>query len=202
MNTVIKIDLQKILKSREAVILELGCGANRKPGRICVDKIDLPGIDIVTDIEEGLGFLPDNSVDEIHCRSMMEHIDNFEQLLKEIVRVLKSTGKAYVFVPHFSNPYYYSDYTHKRFFGLYSFYYFVEPEFQLKRKVPVFYTSTRIKILSLKLTFRTPFFFSRHLRKVFGLFINSHRALKEFYELHLSNIIPCDGIEIILAPVK
>jgi hypothetical protein len=122
--------------------------------------------------------------------------------MREITRVLKKDGKANIFVPHFSNPYYYSDYTHKRFFGLYSFYYFVEPESQLKRKVPVFYTSTRIKILSLKLVFRSPFFISKHIKKVFGQLINSHRALMEFYEQHLCYILPCDGIEIVFSPVK
>ena len=48
--------------------------------------------------------------------------------MREITRVLKKNGKANIFVPHFSNPYYYSDYTHKRFLGLYTFYYFVETE--------------------------------------------------------------------------
>jgi SAM-dependent methyltransferase len=184
------------------MIVELGCGPHHKPGRINIDKIDLPGVDIVTDIEDGLRFLPDNSVDELYCSNVMEHINNFEQLLGEIVRVLKSSGKAYIFVPHFSNPYYYSDYTHKRFFGLYSFYYFVDEKFQLKRKVPDFYTNTRIKILSLKLCFRSPFYISRKLKRIFGWLINAHRSLMEYYEQHLCYIIPCDGIEVIFSPVK
>jgi ubiquinone/menaquinone biosynthesis C-methylase UbiE len=202
MNYSIKIDLDRILDSPNPVIIELGCGQKKKPGSITIDRVDLPNVDIVADMEEGLPFLPDNSVGAIHCRSVLEHIENFESLMREITRVLKKDGKANIFVPHFSNPYYYSDYTHKRFFGLYSFYYFVEPESQLKRKVPVFYTSTRIKILSLKLVFRSPFFISKHIKKVFGQLINSHRALMEFYEQHLCYILPCDGIEIVFSPVK
>jgi SAM-dependent methyltransferase len=202
MDTKIKIDLKKVFSSELPVIVELGCGTKEKKGRICVDKIDLPNVDIVTDLENGLGFLPDNSVDEIYCKSMLEHIDNFENLMREIVRVLKTGGRAHIFVPHFSNPYYHSDYTHKRFFGLYSFYYFVEPGFQLKRKVPVFYTSTRIRILSLKLVFMSPFLVSKHIKKVFEWLINSHRILMEWYEQHFCYIVPCYGIEIVFAPVK
>ena len=198
----IKINLKEIIENGQPVIVELGCGTRKKPGRINIDKIDLPGVDIITDLEDGLRFLPDSSVDELHCNNVMEHINNFEQLLGEIVRILKSSGKAYIFVPHFSNPYYYSDYTHKRFFGLYTFYYFVEEELQLKRKVPVFYTNTRIKILFLKLCFRSPFFISRNIKRIFGWLVNSHRSLMECYEQHLCYIVPCDGIEVIFTPVK
>jgi len=200
MEAVIKIDLEQIINSPNPVIIELGCGKKKQRGRITVDRVDLPNVDIVADMENGLPFLPDNSVDQIHCRSVLEHIQNFENLMREIVRVLKDNGKAYVFVPHFSNPYYYSDYTHKRFFGLYTFYYFVDTERQLKRKVPNFYTDIRINIISQRLVFRSPFWFSRQVKKVFGFLINCHWSFMEFYEQHLCYIFPCHGIEIVFTP--
>lgn len=196
----IKINLEQIINSQKPLIIELGCGKKKRQGAITVDQIDLPHVDIVADIENGLPFLPDNSVDQIHCRSVLEHIQNFENLMREITRVLKKDGSAHIFVPHFSNPYYYSDYTHKRFFGLYTFYYFVETKEQLKRKVPNFYTDIRINIISLRLVFRSPFWFSRHIKKFFGLLINSHRCLTEFYEQHLCYLLPCHGIEIVFTP--
>ncbi|MFB0523992.1 MAG: methyltransferase domain-containing protein [Phycisphaerae bacterium] len=180
MESVIKIDLEKIIDGPEPVIVELGCGLQKKEGRIGIDVIDLPNVDIVADIEQGLPFLPDDSVDQIHCRSVFEHIENFESLMREIVRVLKKEGKAYVFVPHFSNPYCYSDYTHKRPFGLYTFYYFVNTEHQLKRKVPNFYTDIRINIISQRLLFRYPFWVTHQIKKIFGFMFNCHRSLQEF----------------------
>lgn len=198
----IKINLERIINSPNPVIIELGCGSKKQKDRITIDKVDLPHVDIVADLEEGLTFLPDESVDEIHCRSVLEHIDNFENLMREIVRVLKKDGKAHVFVPHFSNPYFYSDYTHKRHFGLYSFYYFVETEKQLKRKVPAFYTDVQIEIISLKLVFRSPFWLSRQFKKLFGLIINCHRSLLEFYELHFCYRFPCHGIEVVFKPAE
>ncbi len=198
----IKINLEQAINSQNSVIIELGCGKKKHADRITVDRVDLPNVDIVADIENGLPFLPDNSVDQIHCRSVLEHIQNFENLMGEITRVLKKNGKANIFVPHFSNPYYYSDYTHKRFFGLYTFYYFVETENQLKRKVPNFYTDIKINIVSLRLVFRSPFWFSRKFKKIFGLLINSHRSLLEFYEQHLCYIFPCHGIEVVFTPSK
>lgn len=196
--TSIKIDLEKKLAGNRKISVEIGAGKKRRgTSVITVDKIDLDNVDIVADIEKGLAFLPDNCVENLYSRSVLEHIDNFEMLMGEILRVLAEDGKAYIFVPHFTNPYFYSDYTHKRFFGLYSFYYFVETDKQLKRKVPDFYTGLRIEIISLKFTFKTPFWISRHLKKLFGLLINSCRSMKEFYELHLCHLIPCDGIEVV-----
>jgi len=195
-----KIDLEEILNSPSPVIIELGCGQKKKPGRITVDRVDLPNVDIVADIEDGLPFLPDNSVDRIHCRSVLEHIQNFENLIRELVRVLNKDGRAYIFVPHFSNPYYYSDYTHKRFFGLYTFYYFVETDHQLKRKVPNFYTDTRILILSQRLKFRSSFKVLAPFKKLFGWFVNLHPLLQAYYEENLCYIFPCDGIEIVFTP--
>ena len=202
MCALIRINLEQAINGKEPVTIELGCGPKKKDGRIGVDKVDLPNVDIVADLENGLPFFPDDSVDEIHCRSVFEHIENFENLMKEIVRVLKDNGKAYVSVPHFSNPYYYSDYTHRRFFGLYTFYYFVDVERQLKRKVPNYYTDIRINIISQRLIFKSPFWFSRQIKKLLGFVFNCHRSIQEFYEEHLCYIFPCYGIEIIFAPDK
>lgn len=198
----IRIDVEKIINGNDPVIIDLGCGPKKKEGRIGIDKIDLPNVDIVADIEQGLSFLPDNSVDEIHSRSVFAHIEKFEELMGEITRILKKDGTAHVFMPHFSNPYYYSDYTHRRFFGLYTFYYFVDTAYQLRRKVPNFYTDIRINIMSQRLVFRSPFWFTRQVKKLFGFVFNCHRSLQEFYEEHLCYIFPCYGIEIIFTPAS
>jgi SAM-dependent methyltransferase len=197
MQPVIKIDLNQVLSGGAPVVLEPGCGRRKRAGAIGVDRIDLPDVDIVADVEQGLDFLPDGCVDEIYARSFFEHMQNFEGLMSEIVRVLKKEGRVFVFVPHFSNPYYYSDPTHKRFFGLYSFYYFVDSKEQLKRKVPDFYFGTKIRILSQKLIFDSVFPFRRIMKKAFGRIFNLSRFFQEFYEENLCYMFPCYGIEIV-----
>ncbi|MCX5638294.1 MAG: methyltransferase domain-containing protein [Planctomycetota bacterium] len=201
MKPLLRIDLDKALNN-PPVILELGCGRNKRPGAIGIDKLDLPGVDIVTDIEDGLGFIPDNCVDEIYSFSCFEHIRNFEKLMSEIVRVLKNGGKTIVYVPHFSSPYYYSDPTHTRFFGLYSFYYFVNHRYQLKRKVPDYYFDTKIRIVSLKLVFDSTFLFRKIIKRSIGAIINLSRYLQEFYEENLCYIFPCNGIEVVFTKDK
>jgi SAM-dependent methyltransferase len=198
----IKVDLERLIRSGERVVVEMGCGDRKKPGRIGVDRVDLPQVDIVADLEAGLPFLPDRCVDEIHCRSVLEHIENFDYVFREMIRVLKDDGRAFIFVPHFSNPYYYSDYTHRRLFGLYTFYYFVEPARQLRRKVPTFYSDIRVEILSLRLKFRSPFRILHLPRKFFGALVNLHPLCQEFYEAGLCHIVPCDGVDIVLRPAR
>lgn len=200
MRPLIRIDIKKIVDGGGRVVVELGSGAKGVEKRITIDKVDLPGVDIVADLENGLPYLPDRSVDEIHCRSVLEHIENFEGLMGEIVRVLKDDGTAHVFVPHFSNPYSYSDYTHKRFFGLYSFYYFVSPEKQLRRRVPDFYTTTRIEILSQRLVFRSSFQLLKPARKLMTWLVNLHASLQQHYEENLCYLFPCHGIEVVFRP--
>lgn len=66
MQTLQKIDLEQAL-SNKPVVLELGCGKKKRQGAIGIDRIDLPEVDIVADVEEGLDFLPDGYVDEIYA---------------------------------------------------------------------------------------------------------------------------------------
>jgi SAM-dependent methyltransferase len=200
METIIKSDIEKILNSDDPVVIDLGCGRRKHENAVGIDKQDLPTVDIVTDIEQGLPFLPDRCADYVYCRSLFEHTTNFLAIMAEIVRILKKNGKAEIFVPHFSSPYYYSDFTHKNFFGLYSFYYFVRSDRQLRRKVPDYYTDFKINILSIKLLFRSPFWLRARLKSLFGHIINSCSWMQEYYEETLCYIIPCTGIEIIFTP--
>ena len=209
MEPIIKIDLDEALNSTKPLTIELGCGNIKQQGRIGIDKVDMPHVDIVADIEQGLGFLPDNSIEQVHCRSVLEHIKNFEGLMREITRVLKKDGQAHIFVPHFSNPHYYSDYTHIRPFGLYTFYYFVEKKLQLKRKVPDFYTDVRIRILSQHLVFKSLYKIpgssrkiSRPVKLLCDWFFNLHPSIQEYYEDNFCYMFPCRGIEVIFTPEK
>ncbi len=196
----VRIDLDEVLRSGKPVVVVLGCGEKKHSGAIGVDCRDLPQVDVVTDLEEGLPFLGDNSVDEIIAEHVLEHIDNFEGLMREIVRVLKPGGVCSVAVPHFANPYGYSDYTHKRFFGLYTFYYFVAPENQLRRKVPG-YCDARIRIVNIRLIFRQHKRLLRLLAPLFGRIVNLCPLFQEWYEAKPWSI-PCDDIRIVFTPDK
>ena len=187
------------IKFEDNIIIELGPGNSKKRG-IGIDKLDLKNTDIIADIEEGLTFLKDKSINEIYSNNLLEHINNLDTLIKEIYRVLKNGGKFYGVTPHFSNPYFYSDPTHVRFFGYYNFYYYADKQSmnKLKRKVPAFYNNIKFEIVSQELTFNSPFIIPRVLLKIFQKVINKNIHLQEFYERHLCTLIKADKINTIL----
>lgn len=184
-------------------IVDLGCGTTKTPGAIGIDSIPLEGVDIVADIESGLPFFEDNSIDVIYSNHFFEHVQNFDFLIKEVFRVLKKDGRLYLRVPHFSNPYYYSDYTHKRFFGLYTFDYFSRNENQLHHKVPCFYTNIRFKVIKRRLVFKSDFLLRGFIKhRIFEPFFNISGYFQELYEEVFCYLIPCQEIYYEIIPEK
>jgi predicted SAM-dependent methyltransferase len=198
-----QIELLERINNGERMALDLGCGPSKKAGYIGIDKLMLPGVDFIADMESGLPFLPDNSVDEIYTSHFVEHIDDLELFLRECHRVVKPNGIINIYIPHFSNPWFYSDYTHKRFFGLYTFLYFSDRNNKYKRKVPDFYTDFKFRVVEQKLIFKSPPFYFRNLfRQVLQRIFNSSIYMQELYEDVFCYIFACQELYTRLMPVK
>ena len=185
-----KISLEERL-SQPKVIVEIGPGLKRvMPDALTIDMFDADSVDIICNLNEGLSFFPDNSIDEIHSSHVLEHIEKFAELMAEMLRVLKVGGKVCGTVPHFSNAYFYSDYTHSKYFGLYSFSYFENQKY-FKRKVPAFYNTCKYDVNKIRLEFISPFPVRNFIRKAFGYIVNINTYMKEFYEENLTGWISC-----------
>lgn len=95
--------------------LDIGCGKRKRPGYIGVDIIKLPEIDVVCNISKGLPFATE-SIDEIYCAHVLEHISDLESLMKEFHRALKPDKSLIIRVPHCFSPSAFGDPTHCRYF--------------------------------------------------------------------------------------
>jgi ubiquinone/menaquinone biosynthesis C-methylase UbiE len=183
------------IKNSGFVTIEMGIGDSKHDkNSIGIDLIDSEAVDIVADLNDGLGFLSDNSVDIVYSSHFLEHVDDIGRLMNEIHRILKNGGKKIGLVPHFSNPYYYSDFTHKTPFGLYSFSYFTKQQ-PFRRKVPGFYSQVNFKINKVRIIFYSPFKWINIFRKGFTVVFNSSRFMQEFYEGSLTSLISAHEIE-------
>lgn len=183
------------------VLLDLGCGTRKKQGSIGIDLVAHPGVDVVGDVIEVLKEFPVGSVDAIVSQHLVEHVANLEALVEQITRVCKNGARIELVVPHFSNPYFYSDYTHRQPFGLYTFCYFAEYDRNcLKRVVPKYRSFPGLRLVSVDLCFKTsrPFYIRYLLEKAVGAVFNSSRMMRELYERTFCYIWPCYELKFVL----
>lgn len=169
------------------VSIDIGCGGAKHPqARYGVDRLALPGVDFVCDLElEALPFA-DNSVDAIYTNHTLEHIRNLDHLLREIARVAKPGAPVRISVPHFSNPMGFSDPTHVRFFGYYTFDYYSRKK-DSHWWVPSYTSDVWFRIERKAFCFKN----LSALGPVFEWMFNGQGFLSYFYESKLSWFIPC-----------
>lgn len=181
------------MNQARTIQLNLGCGDQRLDGYIGLDRLPRQGTDLICDLSQGIP-VASGSIDHIYAKSVLEHIDDLESLLAEMERVLKPDGTIYIYVPHWRNPFYYSDYTHRQFFGLATFDYFAAPGQQIYRRVPT-YSAVRWQTVSVRLLFKSPFAVMHWLLKGVQWLVNRRSRWQMFFEYHLAGIIPCYAIE-------
>lgn len=186
------------ISSLDEINLDLGCGHFKKTGNwIGIDALDAPGVDIVGDVYDVLKDFPAHSVDRIHASHFFEHVPDVPLLLTLIQRILKPTGQIDIIVPHFSNPYFYSDYTHRLPFGLYSFSYLVHDDL-LSRKVPSYGQESELQLTGIRLNFKSPIIINIPIRWIWERLFNLSTFMKEWYEDSWSGCIPCYEIHFVI----
>jgi SAM-dependent methyltransferase len=94
--------------------LHLGSGFKPIPGALTVDINEGTGPDVVCSLNDIPWPFPQSSFDSLVAISIVEHLDDFLGVAREIHRVLKPGGSAYILVPHFSSAATHVDPTHKQ----------------------------------------------------------------------------------------
>jgi SAM-dependent methyltransferase len=183
--------LDDIRVRRGQLSLELGCGEHKiDPEAVGIDLLDYDGVDIVGDVREVLTSLDDASVCSIFSSHFLEHVADLRDLLAECARVLQVGGTFTAVVPHFSNPLYYSDPTHKTPFGLYTFNYLVARSFTA-HEVPQYDQALPFSYKRATFTFKSSRpHYMRHAFKQIGRVANRNTWSKELYEEKWSWIFP------------
>ncbi|MDN5763969.1 MAG: methyltransferase domain-containing protein [Microlunatus sp.] len=180
--------------------LELGC-ANRKrrADAVGIDLLDLPDVDVVGDALEVLRMIPDSCVESIYSEHFLEHVTDPEALVREAARVLVPGGEFRAIIPHFSNPGFYSDPTHRSYFGLYTFGYWTRRT-PFRRKVPTYAEPAPLVVYGATFHFKAsrPFYVRHGIVKVLSAWVNISNWTKEFYEAHMCWMMPAYEVEFVL----
>jgi Methyltransferase domain len=191
------------LEAGKALRLDIGSGPRPRPGFYALDQLELDGIDIVADLNQPLDLLPDNCAEHVYSSHTLEHVERLLPLLAEIHRISRPRATIEFIVPHFSNPYFYSDPTHVRSFGLYTMNYFVDAEQQpAVWRVPTFYSSTRFEMEQVKLSFYRFNLWDRLFVPILRGFVNRSARTQNFYELRLCWLFPAAEIRFRLRACK
>ncbi len=108
--------LSLIESKQQGVIVDLGGGNNSHPEAINLDILDLPGVDIVQDLEEFPWPLPDDCANLVIASHLVEHINPakgiFIKFMNEVWRILKPGGKMMIACPYGSSSGQIQDPTH------------------------------------------------------------------------------------------
>jgi len=81
--------------------LNVGCGRNIKKDWVNLDIANLPGVDVVHDIEKLPLPFDDEQFEEIRCDNVLEHVD-YIPVLQDLHRILSAGGHLKIRVPHFT----------------------------------------------------------------------------------------------------
>jgi hypothetical protein len=194
------IDKRGLLGREAGLRLDLGCG-QRKAGQeyVGIDLLDAPCVDVVGEVLAALSRIRDGVVDRVYSSHFLEHVEDVDTLLTEVARVMSPGAELEVIVPHFSNPYFYSDLTHRHAFGLYSFSYLI-PKSPFKRKVPTYGNELPFRLDQVVLGFKSaPPFYGRYVfKRLAQLLFNASRGMREFYEENLCYLVPCYEVRYLL----
>lgn len=196
---------RELLGSRGPIRLHLGSGLSpiNDPDTLNVDLIALPGVDVVADLNKPLKLLTDNSVIEVKTRHTLEHIREFLPLMGELHRVCRPDAELEIVVPHFSNPYFFSDPTHVRSFGLYTMHYLCpEDEQPGRRRVASFYSESRFRLVRTRIDFYRTGLLDRLLVPVIRALTNLNFHSQEVYERRFCWLWPAWQIKYTLRVVK
>ena len=166
--------------------LNLGCGRDIREGYVNLDRLKLPGVDLVHDLGQFPYPFAENCFDEIAARDILEHLGDTVRVMEELWRILKPGGILRVRVPHARSMNFLHDPTHVSAFTEETFHYFTPPDPSRTLSKYAYYSAARFEILDLRteysaLTFLgsmrlSKFLFGREVRLDYG---NVHGVLKK-----------------------
>jgi predicted SAM-dependent methyltransferase len=113
--------------------LDIGCGSKKTNFFVGIDRHKTPSADILGDIN----CLPikSNTIKEVVCNHILEHVDNLTVTMRELHRILKPNGLLFIKAPHTNSLWSRSNPEHKTFFTIWTMnYYSIWDEFNLDFK--------------------------------------------------------------------
>jgi SAM-dependent methyltransferase len=121
-------------------VLDIGCGTNKIPGAIGMDINPRTAADVIHDLDDLPYPFEDSEFDEVVGRHVIEHVRDPLAVMSELHRITRAGGVVKIVVPHWTNPDWATDLTHRNHLNSYSFRNLTD-----ERAVFPFYTTVRFR---------------------------------------------------------
>jgi SAM-dependent methyltransferase len=173
-------------------VLDVGCGVNKFPGSIGLDRNEHTRADVIADLDTFPYPFHDNSFGEIRATHVIEHVADVIQTLEEFHRLLMPGGRAVITTPHYTDFSSFCDPTHRWHLNSFSLRYFGDDDagYGYYSRARFHEISTKVRLLALW----------RYLG--FELLVNRFRRFRRFWEYYLCFVIRGKVIEWQLEAVK
>jgi len=106
--------------------LDVGCGINKHPGAIGIDRNPATDADVICDLDRVPYPFRDSRFDLIRVTHVIEHVANVIATMEELHRLSRPGGRIVVETPHYTDFSSFCDPTHRWHLNSFSFRYFGE----------------------------------------------------------------------------
>jgi SAM-dependent methyltransferase len=173
-------------------ILDVGCGVNKRPGAIGIDRNPASRADVLAELDGQPLPFRDSSFDELQAIHVIEHVSDVIRTMEEFHRVVRMGGVVFVVTPHYTDFSSFCDPTHRWHLNSFSLRYFGEDNagYGYYSRVRFEEISVRVKLLSLWRVLG------------FELLVNASRRFRKFWEHYLCYVVRGKVIEWRLRVVK
>lgn len=173
-------------------ILDVGCGINKVPGAIGIDRNPNARADVRCDLDHFPYPFADNSFDRVVAIHVIEHVADVIRTLEEFHRLLRPGGRVRIETPHYTDFSSFCDPTHRWHLNTFSFRCFGENHGGFG-----YYSGARFRELSLKVKLLR---FWKWLG--FEFLVNRFPRYRRFWENYLCFVVRGKVMELELEAVK
>lgn len=173
-------------------ILDVGCGNNKYPGAVGIDRIQGTAADIIHDLDQFPWPLEDSQFDELRMIHVIEHVGDVIRTMEELHRLGKNGATVLVVTPHYTDFSSFCDPTHRWHLNSFSLRYFGDDNagYGYYSKIKFREISIHVRLLALW----------RYLG--FEFLVNAFPRFRRFWEHYLCYVVRGKLIEFKLEIVK
>ena len=160
-------------------ILDVGCGINKRPGAIGIDRNPAARPDVLVELDRPPYPFRDSSFDQLYAIHVIEHVSDVMLTMEEFHRLVRPGGEVFIATPHYTDFSSFCDPTHRWHLTSFSLRYFGEDHagYGYYSHVRFEEISVYVKLLSLW----------RMLG--FEFLVNRSRRFRRFWEYYLCYVI-------------